>query len=181
MSRLPNNLNNVAAIFQRLQGGMEMGPLQQAAVDAQKATRTDIEKLFSDQARGFQENIKHGLGAKVAQQKAKLAERGIDPETLGLAGDFGAQREGDLVLGQLKDKLSGSRLDALMGISKNLANIFTGSTETGTRLLSQLLGDIDRFGLDNRRSTTGLNIRQTGFGPGGASRRASTMFLDFGG
>lgn len=133
------NFNNLSDIFRRIQGAQQLGPLQQAAVDTQKGVRTDIERLFSEQAAGFQENVSGGLQQQSTKQRKKLEARGVSPQALFLLQNLGVERQAPLVLGQLRDKLTSGRLDALTGISKNLANIFTGATEQGTSSLSSVL------------------------------------------
>lgn len=175
MSRVQSNIGNLTEIFRRLQGAQQLGPLQKEAVKAQKDVRTDIERLFAEQAAGFQENVSAGLQQQATKQREKLADRGMSPQALHLLQNLGVERQSPLVLNQLRDKLTAGRLDALTGISKNLANIFTGATEQGTGLLSQLLGSLDRVGsIGARHGTTGLSI-QKGRGPG--QNVFSSMFL----
>ena len=116
----------------------------------QKTTRTDVERLFDEQAVGFDENVKAGFDITEGQQKSKLTDRGVSESTLALLGDFGSKREGGLALEQLQEALVGGKLEAQTGFAKNIADIFSGSTRSNTGLLSQLLGKIGTGGAFRR-------------------------------
>ena len=159
------DIPSVGRGFQELQGGIGSNQLQQQAIGEQRGLRGTLDSLLSSFGQGERGRIEEAFGTASKNVSGALRSRGFAGSSLNLPGQLGVEREKELAVGDLQDRILGRRMDFETGISKNISDLLFGSSEQATNLLGGILGS---GGIGNvAQSTTSV---PGGGGGGGISR-----------
>lgn len=125
--------------FQGLQRGIEPTELQGQAVGEQRNLRSTLDSLLGDFGAGQRARINEGFNTAARNVTGGLQSRGFAGSSLNLPAQLGVERERQLSLGDLEDRLLGRRIESESGIAKNISDILFGSAGQATDLLGSLL------------------------------------------